>query len=103
MKEARLRLQRTRDDLSAFERQQNVALQQLVDSIAFHTQELERQRQDVETKRRLASKGLVAGSEVERAEASSTPLSSRSSASVATTNCRSQSLRRISSTVVARV
>ncbi|HUT75981.1 MAG TPA: efflux RND transporter periplasmic adaptor subunit [Armatimonadota bacterium] len=69
MKEMRLRLQRAQDDVAAFERQQQVALQQAADAIAFHAKELEQRRQEVEVKRRLAAKGLVPGTEVEREEA----------------------------------
>jgi len=69
MKEFRLRLQRAEDDVAAFERQQAVALRQASDSIAFHAAELEKRRQELEVKRRLAAKGLVPGSEVEREEA----------------------------------
>jgi RND family efflux transporter MFP subunit len=70
MKEMRLRLQRSEDDVAAFERQQQVALQQMADSIAFREKELERRREDLAVKRRLARKGLIAGTEVEREEAS---------------------------------
>jgi RND family efflux transporter MFP subunit len=69
MKEFQLRLQRAEDDVAAFERQQAVALRQASDSIAFHAAELEKRRQEIEVKRRLAAKGLIAGTEVEREEA----------------------------------
>lgn len=69
MKGLRLRLQRAQDEVAAFERQQQVTLQQAADSIEFHTRELERLREDAEVTRRLATKGLVAETEVERAEA----------------------------------
>lgn len=70
MKEMQLRLQRAQDDVAAFSRQQEVGLQQMSDSIAFHEKELARRREEVEVKRRLAGKGLIAGSEVAREEAS---------------------------------
>lgn len=70
MKEMRLRLQRAEDSVAAFEREQQVTLQQAADSIAFHAKELEKQREDAAVKKRLAAKGLVAGTEVERADAS---------------------------------
>jgi RND family efflux transporter MFP subunit len=69
MKEMRLRLQRARDDVAAFERQQEVTLRQLSDAIAFHAQEIERRREELEVKKRLAAKGIVAGTEVEREQA----------------------------------
>jgi multidrug resistance efflux pump len=69
MKEMRLRLQRAQDDVAAFEREQQVTLQQAADSIAFHARELLKQREDAEVTRRLAAKGLMAGTEVERADA----------------------------------
>jgi len=69
MREMRLRLQRAEDDVAAFERQQQVTLRQAADAIDFHARELEKQREDAEVKRRLAVKGLVAGTEVERADA----------------------------------
>jgi HlyD family secretion protein len=69
MKEFRLRLQRAEDDVAAYERQQEVVLRQARDSIAFHEAELEKRRQEVDVKRRLAAKGLIAGTEVEREEA----------------------------------
>jgi len=69
VKEMRLRLQRAEDDVAAFERQQQVTLRQASDSITFHAAELERRRGEVEVKRRLAAKGLIAGTEVEREEA----------------------------------
>jgi len=69
MKEMRLRLQRAQDDVAAFEREQQVTLQQSADAITFHGKELEKQREDAEVKRRLAAKGLIAGTEVERANA----------------------------------
>jgi HlyD family secretion protein len=69
VKEMRLRLQRAQDDVAAYERQQQVTLRQASDSITFHAAELERQREDVDVKRRLAAKGLIAGTEVERAAA----------------------------------
>jgi len=69
MKEMRLRLERAQNDLTAFEREQQVTLQQSVDSIAFHEKELVKQREDAEVTRRLAAKGLLAGTEVERADA----------------------------------
>jgi len=70
MKEMQLRLKRAEDGVTAFERQQKVDLQQAADSIAFHEKELEKQREDTDVKRRLAARGLIAGTEVERAEAS---------------------------------
>ena len=69
MTEMRLRLQRAQDDVTAFERQQQVTLQQAADSIEFHAKELEKRREDAEVKRRLAAKGLIAGTEVEREDA----------------------------------
>jgi RND family efflux transporter MFP subunit len=69
MKEMKLRLQRAEDDVAAFERQQAVDLRQASDSIAFHAAELERRRQELEVKQRLAAKGLIAGTEVEREQA----------------------------------
>lgn len=66
MKETKLRLQRAQDDVTAFERQQQATLQQSDDSIAFDAAELEHRREDAEVKRRLAAKGLVPGTEVER-------------------------------------
>jgi len=69
MKEMRLRLQRAQDDVAAFEREQQVTLQQAADSIEFHARELVKQREDAEVTRRLAAKGLMAGTEVERADA----------------------------------
>jgi RND family efflux transporter MFP subunit len=65
----RLRLQRARDDVAAFERQQAVALQDAADAITFHAAELQHNREDLDVKKRLAAKGLVAGTEVERQEA----------------------------------
>lgn len=69
MKGLRLRLRRAEDQVAAFERQQQVTLQQAADAIEFHANELERLREDADVTRRLADKGLVAGTEVERAEA----------------------------------
>jgi len=69
MKGLRLRLQRSEDGLAAFERQQQVTLQQAADSIEFHTKELDKQREDAEVTRRLAAKGLLAETEVERQDA----------------------------------
>jgi RND family efflux transporter MFP subunit len=69
MKETRLRLQRGEDEVSAFERQQQATLQQSADSIAFDEAELKHRREDAEVKRRLAAKGLVPGTEVEREDA----------------------------------
>jgi len=69
MKGLRLRLNRAEDQVAAFERQQQVTLQQAADSIDFRTKELERLREDAEVTRRLAAKGLVAETEVERQEA----------------------------------
>jgi len=69
MKEMRLRLRRAEDGVAAFERQQEVTLQQAADAIGFHGKELERRKEDAEVKRRLAAKGLLAGTEVEREDA----------------------------------
>ncbi len=69
MTEMRLRLQRARDDVAAFERQQAVTLQDAADAITFHAAELQHNREDLDVKKRLAAKGLVAGTEVERQEA----------------------------------
>ena len=69
-KEYRLRLRRAQDEVAAFGRQQQVTLQQAADSIEFHTSELEKLREDAEVKRRLAAKGLVAETEVDRQDAS---------------------------------
>ena len=69
MKGFRLRLQQEQDQVAAFERQQQVTLQQAADSIEFHTKELEKLREDAEATRRLAAKGLVAETEVERQNA----------------------------------
>jgi HlyD family secretion protein len=69
MTETRLRLQRAEDDMSSFQRQQEAALKQSADSIAFDTAELEHRREDAEVTRRLAARGLVPGSDVERADA----------------------------------
>jgi HlyD family secretion protein len=69
MKETRLRLQRAEDEVSAFERQQQATLQQAADSIAFDESELKHRREDAEVKRRLAAKGLVPGTDVEREDA----------------------------------
>ncbi|MFB3880905.1 MAG: efflux RND transporter periplasmic adaptor subunit [Armatimonadota bacterium] len=69
MKETQLRLQRAEDEVVAFERQQQATLQQQADAIAFAEAELKYRREDAEVKRRLAAKGLVPGTDVERAEA----------------------------------
>ena len=69
MKGLRLRLQRSEDQVTAFERQQEVTLQQAADSLEFNSKELERLREDAEVTRRLAAKGLVAETEVERQDA----------------------------------
>jgi len=69
MKQTRLRLQRAEQEVSAFERQQQATLQQLADSIAFDEAELKHRREDAETKRRLAAKGLIPATEVEREDA----------------------------------
>jgi RND family efflux transporter MFP subunit len=69
MTEIRLRLKRAEDDVAAFARQQEVALRQARDAIAFHEQELAHRREDAEVKRRLAAKGLIAATEVEREDA----------------------------------
>lgn len=69
MKEMRLRLRQAENTVTTFERQQQVALQKMADSIAFHEQELVHQKEDADVKRRLAAKGLIAGTEVERADA----------------------------------
>lgn len=69
MKEFRLRLGRAQADVAAFERQQEVTLRQAQDSITFHAAELEKRRQEADVKRRLAAKGLIAGTEVEREDA----------------------------------
>ncbi len=69
MTENRLRLQRAEDDVSSFGRQQEATLKQSADAIAFDAAELEHRREDAEVTRRLAAKGLVPGSDVERADA----------------------------------
>lgn len=66
MEEMRLRLQRAEEEVAAFERQQEIALRKKADQIKFDTADLERRREDVETKRRLAAKGLIPGTELER-------------------------------------
>jgi RND family efflux transporter MFP subunit len=69
MQENRLRLQRARDQETAFHRQQEATLGMAEESIKFDTEELERQREDAEATRRLAAKGYVPGTDVERREA----------------------------------
>jgi RND family efflux transporter MFP subunit len=69
MKEMQLRLQQAEESVATFERQQQVALRKMEDSIAFHEHELAYQKEDAALKKRLADKGLIAGTEVERADA----------------------------------
>ncbi len=69
MKETRLRLQRAQDEVTAYQRQQDATLQQLADSIAFDEAELKHRKEDAEVKRRLAAKGLIPGTDVEREDA----------------------------------
>ena len=64
-----LRLDRAKADAAAFERQQRAALRELEESIKFQQTQLEQRRRELDTKRRLADKGLIAGTEVEREEA----------------------------------
>ena len=70
LEEMRIKLQAIRDGAAAFERAQQASLRAQGDRIPFQEAELERRREDVEVKRRLAAKGLIAGSEVEREETS---------------------------------
>jgi RND family efflux transporter MFP subunit len=69
MKEMQLRLQQAEESVTTFERQQQVALRKMEDSITFHEQELTHQKEDAAVKARLADKGLIAGTEVERDQA----------------------------------
>ena len=64
-----IRVQRTRDEADAFERQQQATLRDLRDNITFQEGEIERRREQLDVKRRLAERGLIAGTEVEREEA----------------------------------
>jgi HlyD family secretion protein len=70
MKEVQLRLQRAQADVASFERQQKETIAEAEKTYEFHKQELEKTRQDAEVKSRLADKGLISGTEVERANAS---------------------------------
>jgi len=65
-----IQLQRAKDDAAAFEREQQAALRDLKNQITFGEAELERRRGELDVKRRLAAKGLITGTEVEREEAS---------------------------------
>jgi len=65
-KQGRLEVTRAEDGAAAFKRQNEVALQQAQRQIEFHEKELEQRQQNVTVKRKLAAKGLLAGSEVER-------------------------------------
>jgi len=69
MKEVGLRLRRAEENVGAFERQQQEDLKQVEDAIKFDEAELKYRREDVEAKRRLAKKGLIPGTDLERAEA----------------------------------
>ncbi len=69
MQELRLRLKRAQDGVSAFERQQEAAAEQSADAISFDAGELQHRREDAEVTRRLASRGLVPGTQVERQDA----------------------------------
>jgi multidrug resistance efflux pump len=64
-----LKLERARDAAAAFERQQQATLEGDAERISFSQAELERLRTEVEVKQRLAARGLIAGSEVEREQA----------------------------------
>ena len=70
MEEMRLRLKQAEDAVTSFERQQEIALRQKADKLKFDAADLDRRREDVETKRRLAAKGLIPGSELDRESAS---------------------------------
>jgi HlyD family secretion protein len=69
MTEMRLRLQQAEDGVAAYERQQQIGVRQDAGKLAFDTQELEKSREDVEVQRRLAAKGLVPETDVERQDA----------------------------------
>jgi RND family efflux transporter MFP subunit len=69
MTEMQLRLQQAREGVATYERQQKVTLQELADQIAFDEKELERSKEETEVKKRMAARGLIAGTEVEREEA----------------------------------
>ncbi len=68
MKEMRLQLRQAEDDVAAFARQRQLALRQQQDQLAFDANEVEKRREQVETQRRLAAKGLVPQTDVERQE-----------------------------------
>jgi HlyD family secretion protein len=70
MTEMRLRLKQAREGVAAYERQQKLTLRELADQIAFDEKELERSKEETEVKKRMAARGLIAGTEVEREEAS---------------------------------
>jgi len=69
MTEMQLRLQSAQDDQAAFQRQQDVSLRQLKDSIDQGDKELAYTREDADVTRRLAGRGLVPGTEVEHDDA----------------------------------
>lgn len=69
MTEMQLRLKQAESQVTSFERQQDIALRQTADQITFDTKELEKSREDVETRRRLAAKGLMPETDVERQDA----------------------------------
>ncbi|UCH35312.1 MAG: efflux RND transporter periplasmic adaptor subunit [Armatimonadota bacterium] len=64
-----IKVQRARDEAAVFERQQQAILRDLRDNITFQENEIERRREQLDVKRRLAGAGLIAGTEVEREEA----------------------------------
>jgi RND family efflux transporter MFP subunit len=69
MEGTQLRLKRAEDQVSSFERQQDATLKMSDSSIKFNAGELRYRREDVEATRRMAAKGYVAGTEVERQNA----------------------------------
>jgi len=61
--------EQARQEAAAFERKQQASLRDMKNDVTFREGELARHREQLEVKRRLLAKGLVAGTEVEREEA----------------------------------
>jgi len=63
-----IKLQRAREEATAFEREERASLRDTENDITFRAAELEKRVAELDVKRRLAAKGLIAATEVEREE-----------------------------------
>ena len=66
VQQGRLEVTRAENNAEAFKRQNEVTLELALKQLEFREQELIERRENLDVKRRLAAKGLLAGSEVER-------------------------------------